>query len=82
MSGSYDKSVRIFPVEKSRSRDIYHTKRMQRVQTVLWSADNKYILSGSDEMSLRLWKAQASEKLGTVCLKNLYIDTVLSLMNT
>lgn len=28
--------------------------------------DNKYIYSGSDEMNIRLWKSNASEKLGTV----------------
>lgn len=47
-------------------REVYHLKRMQRVQTVMWSRDNKYLLSGSDEMGIRLWKAKASEKLGTV----------------
>ena len=64
VSGSYDKTIRIFPVEKGRSREIYHTKRMQRLTCVSWSQDNRYILSGSDEMNLRLWKARASEKLG------------------
>lgn len=39
---------------------------MQNVLSVLWSADNKYLLSGSDEMNIRLWKANASEKLGPV----------------
>lgn len=28
--------------------------------------DNKYIYSGSDEMNIRLWKANASEKLGAL----------------
>ena len=37
---------------------------MQRVMAVKWSLDNKYLVSGSDEMNLRLWKAQAAEKLG------------------
>lgn len=49
-------------------REVYHTKRMQHVICVKWSADNKYILSGSDEMNIRLWKANASEKLGVVSL--------------
>lgn len=48
------------------SRDVYHTKRMQHVICVRWSEDNKYILSGSDEMNIRIWKANASEKLGVV----------------
>lgn len=39
---------------------------MQHVICVKWSADSKYILSGSDEMNIRLWKANASEKLGVV----------------
>ncbi|VDH98241.1 WD repeat and SOF domain-containing protein 1, partial [Mytilus galloprovincialis] len=65
-SAGYDKVVRIFPADRTHSREIYHTKRMQRVETVRWSLDNKYILSGSDEMNIRIWKAQASEKLGVL----------------
>lgn len=64
VSGSYDKTIRIFPLERGRSREVYHTKRMQRLTCVLWSNDSKYILSGSDEMNIRLWKAKASEKMG------------------
>ncbi|KAK4881560.1 hypothetical protein RN001_004879 [Aquatica leii] len=66
VSGSYDKSIRIFEAGKGHSRDIYHTKRMQRVTCILWSLDNKYIVNGSDEMNIRIWKARASEKLGTL----------------
>ena len=64
VTGSYDKTVRIFPVAEGHSREVYHTKRMQRLTCVAWSKDNRYILSGSDEMNLRLWKAKAWEKLG------------------
>ncbi|XP_025092571.1 DDB1- and CUL4-associated factor 13-like [Pomacea canaliculata] len=64
VSAGYDKCLRIFQVDKSRSKEIYHTKRMQRVTCVRWSLDNRYIVSGSDEMNIRLWKAKASEKLG------------------
>lgn len=66
VSGSYDKTIRIFQTNKGHSREIYHTKRMQRLTRVLWSADNKYIYSGSDEMNIRVWKARASEKLGVL----------------
>merc|ERR1712142_1262241 len=66
VSGSYDKTVRIFSTQEGRSREVYHTKRMQRLTNVLWSNDNRYIVSGSDEMCLRLWKARASEKLGVM----------------
>jgi len=63
-SGSYDKTIRIFSTAEGRSREVYHTKRMQRLTNIIWSNDDKYIVSGSDEMCLRLWKARASEKLG------------------
>ncbi|XP_054267725.1 DDB1- and CUL4-associated factor 13-like [Macrosteles quadrilineatus] len=66
VSGSYDKSVRIYEVTKGHSRDIYHTKRMQRLTSVAWTMDNKYIATSSDEMNIRLWKARASEKLGVL----------------
>ena len=45
---------------------MYHTKRMQHVICVKWTSDSKYIMCGSDEMNIRLWKANASEKLGVV----------------
>ncbi|GAB1863217.1 DDB1- and CUL4-associated factor 13 [Camponotus japonicus] len=64
VSGSYDKSIRIFEVNKGHSREVYHTKRMHRLTCVGWSLDDKYIISGSDEMNLRIWKAKASEKFG------------------
>ncbi|KAM8784355.1 DDB1- and CUL4-associated factor 13 [Rhynchonycteris naso] len=66
VSASFDKSIRIFPVDKSRSREVYHTKRMQHVICVKWTSDSKYIMCGSDEMNIRLWKANASEKLGVL----------------
>jgi WD repeat and SOF domain-containing protein 1 len=64
VTGSYDRTIRVFPHDKGVSRDIYHTKRMQRVFTVNYSLDNKFIISGSDDTNLRLWKAQASEQVG------------------
>ncbi|XP_029447716.1 DDB1- and CUL4-associated factor 13 [Rhinatrema bivittatum] len=66
VSASFDKSIRIFPADKGHSREVYHTKRMQHVISVKWSSDNKYILCGSDEMNIRIWKANASEKLGVL----------------
>nr|CAG4651769.1 EOG090X04WU [Triops cancriformis] len=66
VAGSYDKTIRIFPVDQGHSRDVYHTKRMQRLSCVAWSGDDKYVFSGSDEMNIRMWKARASEKMGVV----------------
>uniref|UniRef100_A0A2K5JN96 DDB1- and CUL4-associated factor 13 n=1 Tax=Colobus angolensis palliatus TaxID=336983 RepID=A0A2K5JN96_COLAP len=38
----------------------------QHVLCVKWTSDSKYIMYGSDEMSIHLWKANASEKLGVL----------------
>lgn len=76
VSGSYDKSVRIYEIQKGHSREIYHTKRMQRLTAVKWSLDNKYVFSASDEMNIRVWKARAAEKLGVVRILNI---TLLSI---
>ncbi len=61
VSGSYDKTVRLFGATAGHSRDIYHTKRMQRVFSVLYTQDAKYVLSGSDDFNVRIWRAHASE---------------------
>jgi len=37
---------------------------MQRVFTVNYSGDSKYVISGSDDTNLRVWKAKADEKIG------------------
>ncbi|CAA0396802.1 unnamed protein product [Arabidopsis thaliana] len=66
VTGSYDRSVRIFPYNGGHSREIYHTKRMQRVFCVKYSCDATYVISGSDDTNLRLWKAKASEQLGVI----------------
>lgn len=63
-TGSYDRSIRIFRTHEARSRDVYHTKRMFKVGCVLWSGDNKYIVSGSSDHNVRVWKAVSNEKMG------------------
>lgn len=37
---------------------------MQKIFSVLWSMDSKYIFTGSDETNIWAWKADASEKQG------------------
>ncbi|KAJ1857504.1 Protein sof1 [Coemansia sp. RSA 1822] len=64
VSGSYDRTVRLWDVARGHSRDIYHSKRMQRVFCVRYTQDNAYVLSGSDDSNLRLWRARASERMG------------------
>uniref|UniRef100_A0A8C4QCL7 DDB1- and CUL4-associated factor 13 n=1 Tax=Eptatretus burgeri TaxID=7764 RepID=A0A8C4QCL7_EPTBU len=65
-SAAFDRTLRIFRQDQGTSREVYHTGRMQHVINVKWSLDNKYILSGSDEMNIRIWKANAAEKLGVM----------------
>jgi len=66
VAGSYDRTIRIFKYNGGHSREVYHTKRMQRVVAVQYSMDSTYVLSGSDDMNVRVWKADAAEQLGTV----------------
>jgi WD repeat and SOF domain-containing protein 1 len=80
VSGGYDRMVRIFRTGEGRSREAYHTKRMQRVFTVAFSADAQFVISGSDDTNLRIWKAEASEALGVQAgrqeRKKLYLDAL------
>lgn len=64
VSGSYDRTVRLWNRAKGHSRDIYHTKRMQRVFSCRWTPDSRFILSGSDDGNIRLWRAKASSREG------------------
>jgi WD repeat and SOF domain-containing protein 1 len=64
VSGSYDRTIRIFDRAAGSSRDMYHTKRQQRVFSVAWSGDNNFVLSGSDDGNIRLWRAVASSRQG------------------
>lgn len=66
VAGGYDRSVRIFSHTGGHSREIYTTKRMQRVFCVKFSGDATYVYSGSDDMNVRVWKAEASEQLGVL----------------
>lgn len=58
-AGSYDRSLRIFAYNGGHSREVYHTKRMQRVFAVRFSGDASYVYSGSDDMNVRIWKVSS-----------------------
>lgn len=58
-AGSYDRSLRIFAYNGGHSREVYHTKRMQRVFAVRFSGDASYVYSGSDDMNVRIWKVRS-----------------------
>merc|ERR1711948_238391 len=62
VAGSYDRTVRIFPAMDGHSREIFSAKRMQRVHAVKFSENGAYILSGSDDMNIRLWKSNNNKK--------------------
>jgi len=77
VTASYDKTIRIFPVGEGKSREIYHTKRMQkyliynnfiRVYSILYSLDDKYIISGSDDTNIRFWKSEANDPIKIVII--------------
>lgn len=64
VSASYDRTIRLWNRDRGHSRDIYHTKRMQRVFSAKFTPDSQYILSGSDDGNIRLWRVNASSRSG------------------
>lgn len=76
VSGSWDRTIKIWNVKDAggpssnisggKSRDTYHTKRMQRITAVCFTPDAQHILSASDDGNMRIWKADASKKQGIV----------------
>ena len=64
ITASYDRTVRLWERASGHSRDIYHTKRMQRVFSAKFTPDANYVLSGSDDGNVRLWRAHASQRAG------------------
>jgi len=66
VTGSYDKTIRIFPMDSFKSREVYFTNRMQRIFSVLFTGDSRFILSGSDDMNIRVWKSNSSAPLGVI----------------
>lgn len=68
VSGGWDRTVRIWKegMVGARKPEVYHSKRMQRVLSTIFTSDARFVLSGSDDGNVRLWKAKASEKLGII----------------
>ncbi len=72
VTASYDKTIRLFDLSDSHqgassfstghSRDVYHTKRMQKVFSVKVSMDSQTIFTGSDDGQVRCWRMNASSK--------------------
>eukprot|EP00768_Dysnectes_brevis_P000936 gnl/Dysnectes_brevis/1219_a1363_2502.p1 GENE.gnl/Dysnectes_brevis/1219_a1363_2502~~gnl/Dysnectes_brevis/1219_a1363_2502.p1 ORF type:complete len:462 (-),score=99.10 gnl/Dysnectes_brevis/1219_a1363_2502:151-1341(-) len=62
-TAGYDTTMRIFAADTPASRDVYYTKRMQKVFCVRYSLDGRFIISGSDDANVRVWKSWASMPL-------------------
>eukprot|EP00484_Ammonia_sp_Unknown_P020184 CAMPEP_0197035114 /NCGR_PEP_ID=MMETSP1384-20130603/12991_1 /TAXON_ID=29189 /ORGANISM="Ammonia sp." /LENGTH=537 /DNA_ID=CAMNT_0042465129 /DNA_START=20 /DNA_END=1633 /DNA_ORIENTATION=- len=71
VSGSVDGHIRIWrsnhqtadAAKVGYSRELYKGKRMYNLEQVRWTNDNKYILSGSADGAIRLWKSQRAMPL-------------------
>lgn len=48
------------------SPSYYFVYSAPRVTSTIYSADARYVLSGSDDGNVRIWKAKASDKLGVI----------------
>ncbi|PHH88265.1 hypothetical protein CDD83_7766 [Cordyceps sp. RAO-2017] len=65
-TASWDRTVRLWARDGGHARDVYHTKRMQRVTAARWTADARYLVSGSDDGNVRLWRARAADRPAAV----------------
>jgi WD repeat and SOF domain-containing protein 1 len=56
VTGSLDSTLRLFSKVPQKNPYIYFTQRMKRVLSISISKDGKFILSGSEDGNLRIWK--------------------------
>lgn len=66
VTGSFDRTIRIYNYNEGRSREVYHARRMQVVSSVTYTMDGAYVLSGSEDMNIRLWKNVAHKPTGVI----------------
>ncbi|KAG6866594.1 hypothetical protein C0991_002082 [Blastosporella zonata] len=66
VSGGWDRTVRIWKEGQGHTPEVYHTKRMQRVSSSIFSGDARFVITGSDDGNVRIWKSKASDKLGVI----------------
>jgi len=66
VSGAYDRTLRLWSTGHGQVKEIFHTKRMQRVTATQITLDARFLISGSDDGSIRIWKSKPSERLGAM----------------
>lgn len=66
VTGSFDKTIRLFNTNERKPRDCYYNDRMHLVHGAEFSNDGNFVISGSDDSSLRIWKAYAGKKVGPI----------------
>jgi WD repeat and SOF domain-containing protein 1 len=64
VTAGYDRTLRLFASDAGTARDVYHTGRMQRLFAARFTADAAYVLTGSDDGNVRVWKANAAARRG------------------
>ncbi|KAJ6457822.1 WD40 repeat-like protein [Mycena vitilis] len=64
VSGSDDRSVRIWDAESGEQLGGPLEGHTSRVLSVAFSPDGKHVVSGSDDRSVRIWDAESGEQLG------------------
>lgn len=65
-SGGWDRTVRVWKRDEGKSRDVYHTKRMQRITDVTYTPTSTFVLTASDDGNVRIWKANSTDSLGVM----------------
>lgn len=61
-TASYDRAVRLYDTQHGTPRDTYTNRRMQRCTTLSYTADSHYLLTGSDEGVVRLWRTRSDRR--------------------
>lgn len=64
VTAGHDRSIRIFSWRDAHNREVYTAPRMQRVSCVRFSLDARFVVSGSDDFRIRVWKARAARPIG------------------
>ncbi|TFK66196.1 WD40 repeat-like protein [Pluteus cervinus] len=65
VSGSNDKTVRIWDVETGQQKGTELTGHTHYVTSVAFSSDSRYVVSGSQDNTVRIWDVETGKQKGT-----------------